>query len=197
MTASSMNAVRKTLKMARGLSCDEKKEVIAELLDSIDPTQPKGTVLCDAIMRIWSTAAFEAVAIRDGATVPEIYLSRRAPENTAYPNEWHVPGSLYRHGERDRDVADRLEQEFGASIAFRYVDRFTTDEQRGTIHSLVFLVELIGEPRMDDRHGWFPVNNLPAPMVGSHRDVLIPRACHFYWHQRSLEHKSGIRRSKR
>lgn len=163
--------------MARDPNSDDLKSVIAMLLGHIDPTKPKGTVLCDAIMRVWTTLAFEAVAIRDTAMVPEVYLRRRALNDTAYPGEWHAPGSLYRHGERDRDVANRLEEEFGVPIkSFRYVDRFMNDEQRGTIHSLIFLVELGGNPRLDDRHGWFSMDKMPANTVSCHREPIIPIA---------------------
>ena len=156
---------------------DEYKQLVAKMLGRLDPTKPSGAELCNAIMRVWTTVAFEAVAIRDNGGVPEVYLRRRALDDTAYPGEWHAPGSLYRHGERDRDVANRLEQEFGVPIkAFQFIDKLTTDEQRGTIHSLIFLVELDGDPRIDDRHNWFPVHNLPANTVSHHREPIIPMA---------------------
>lgn len=178
-----MGIVREMLEMGRDLSYDERKEVIAELLGGIDPTKPKGAKLCDAIMRVWATVAFEAVAIRGSAVTPEVYLRQRASDDTAYPDEWHVPGSLYRHGERDRDVADRLEQEFGTPVVgFNYVDKLINDEQRGTIHGLIFLVELEGEPRIDERHNWFAVNNLPAKTVSFHREFTIPMARLARWY---------------
>lgn len=177
-----MSVARAMLEMGRDLSYEERKEVIAGLLGGIDPTKPKGAVLCNAIMRVWTTVAFEAVAIRGSAVTPEVYLRERASDDTAYPGEWHVPGSLYRHGERDRDVADRLEQEFGTPIlSYNYVDKFTNDEQRGTIHSLIFLVELARDPRIDDRHNWFAVNNMPAKTVSFHRDPVIPMAVLARW----------------
>lgn len=173
---------RTILEMGRGLSYEERKEVIAELLGGIDPAKPTGAKLCDAIMRVWTTVAFEAVAIR-GSVATEVYLRQRDALDTAYPDEWHVPGSLYRHGERDRDVADRLEQEFGTPIiGYTYVEKLVTDEQRGTIHSMIFLVELDGNPRIDDRHNWFALKNLPAKTVSFHREPIIPMAVLARWY---------------
>lgn len=160
----------------------EYRQVLAELLGRLDPTKPAGAVLCDAIMRLWPTPAFEAMAFRLRQGASEIYLRRRAPDDTAYPGEWHAPGSLYRHGEQDRDVATRLEKEFGVKIEkFELVGKEITAEARGTVHSLIYLVQLGGEPRVDDRHDWFPVNELPQVTVDLHRDLIIPAAAKIYW----------------
>ncbi len=153
----------------------EFKEGLARQLSRLDPTKPAGTQLCDAMMRLWPSVAFEAVALRTKNGVREVYLRRRAMDDTAYPGEWHAPGSIYRNGERDRDVVNRLEKEFGVPIlAFRYIDKHTTDEQRGTIHSMIFGVELRGDPRIDDRHKWFPVDDMPSNTVSFHKDLYIP-----------------------
>lgn len=178
--------VRAVLEMAdhRGFTKEEYNEVLAELLNKLDPTKLMGTKLCDAMMRLKPTVAFEAVAMRDSATMArrEVYLSRRAPDDTAYPGQWHVPGSLYRHGERERDVADRLKHEFGVLIKhFRFVSRFIGDEQRGTVHFMVFMVDLDGHPPIDAEHGWFPINNRPVNMMVSHHvDPVIPLAALAY-----------------
>ena len=155
----------------------EYKDIVAELLGAIDPSRPAGTTLCDAMMRLWPTPAFEAVVFRESSGTAEIYLRRRAMDDTAYPGEWHAPGSLYRSGEQDRDVAARLEKEFGAGIKrFDLVDKEITNEARGTVHSMVFLVQLAGDPRIDDRHAWFPVDHLPEVTVDLHHDAIIPKA---------------------
>jgi len=165
---------------------DQYREKVAELLGRIDPTKPAGTALCDAIMRLWPTPAFEAMAFRLNTNNGiEIYLRRRAMDDTAYPGEWHAPGSLYRHGEQDRDVANRLEKEFGVPIkkSFKFVSKEITSEARGSVHSMIFLVQLDGNPRIDDRHNWFPVNSLPEVTVDIHRELLIPTALMVYRHR--------------
>lgn len=128
-------------------------------------------------MREKYVMVLNVVALGGGRSVPEVYLRRSALDDIAYPGEWHAPEFIYRHGERDRDVANRLEKEFGAPITdFSYVGKFTTDEQRGTIHSLIYVVELGGDPRLDDWHQWFPVDAMPANTVEFHRDPIIPMA---------------------
>lgn len=162
---------------------NEYKELLAKLLGRLDPTKPAGTKLCDAIMRLWPTPAFEAIALRigDSGTL-DIYLRRRAMDDSAYPGEWHAPGSLYRHGEQDRDVANRLEGEFGIKIkSFNLVGHKITSEARGTVHSLIFMVNLADNPRIDDRHNWFSVNDLPKVTVDLHREIIIPTASEAYW----------------
>ena len=150
-----INRIKETLRDMSSTS-DEFKMVVAELLNRLIPGEPFGTMLCDAIMRITVTLAFEAVALRNNDGITEIYLRQRADGDTAYPGEWHVPGSLYRHSESDRNVADRLEQEFGVRIeSLAFVDRIIVAEQRGTVHSLIFLVKLEGDPHLDGRHGRF------------------------------------------
>ena len=149
----------------------EFKEAVARLLGRLDPKQAAGTVLCDAIMGVWTSIAFEVMAFRVGKDgVIEIFLIQRDKKNTAYAGQWHAPGALYRHGEQDIDVARRLRGELGCDIvSFKLVDRHITNEARGTIMSLIFLVEVVGEVRIDDRHGWFPVDQFPEPMVDFHR----------------------------
>jgi ADP-ribose pyrophosphatase YjhB (NUDIX family) len=166
----------------------EFKRALARELGKLDPAKPVGTELCDAIMRLWPTPAFEAMAFRLGKSgQPEIYLRRRSMDETVYPGEWHAPGSLYRHGEQDCDVANRLEKEFGVKIeVLVLVDKEITSEARGTVHSYIFLVKLAGEPRLDDRHGWFPTNDLPQTMVDLHRDLIIPVALKHYRFPRGI-----------
>lgn len=166
----------------------EYRETLALLLNRLDPTKPKGTKLCDAFMRQWQTPAFEAVLFRknkEGAV--EIYLRRRALDDTAYPGEWHAPGSLYRSGERDQDVANRLRGEFGCAITFgTSVGRIITSEVRGTIQSLIFLVQAAGKVRIDERHQWFPVDQLPKVTVDLHELEVIPLAVAAYRSLNSL-----------
>lgn len=77
-----MEVVRAILEMGRGLSYEERKEVIAELLGDIDLTKPTGAKLCDAIMRVWATVAFEA---------------RGYPRQRRYPRGLSAPARQLRH----------------------------------------------------------------------------------------------------
>ena len=168
--------------------CDDFKNVVlVTLLGRMDPVKPKGPKLCNAFMRLWATPSFEAVAFRENGGELEVYMSRRASDDTAYPDEWHVPGAIYRASdEMDENVTQRLEQEFGVAIKdFELVDRMIVSEARGTVHSHIFHVQLAGNPRIDDRHRWYPVYDLPEVTVDHHRELIIPLATAAYY-ERSL-----------
>jgi len=141
-----------------------------------------GTALHNAIARLSWNNFFEAVAIRRRDKRLEVFLRKRADNDNTYPGEWHAPGAAFRPGENERDVANRLKQEFGIPIAsFHYVGEYVDwkkGEARGSGISRIYLVELKGAPREDDRHGWYPVNKFPEVTVFHHRRRLgiIPKA---------------------
>jgi hypothetical protein len=159
-------------------SSEEYKNVLAQLLERLNPYTPKGTKLCDAFMQNWTSVAFEGAAFSRTKDGVKVYLRKRAPDETAYPDQWHVPGKIYRVGEHDHHVANRLEEEFGTKIEnFDFIGRkIISYESRGTVHSMIFWVELAGEPRLDDHHGWFLINDLPQVTVVHHKNVIIPAA---------------------
>jgi len=157
------------------------KEFAAAVLRRIDPHKPFGTLLYNAIARLSWNQFFEAVALRRGSSGEiEVYLRKRADDDTAYPGEWHVPGSVFRPGESERMVANRVSCEFGVSIrGFTYIDKYVDwekGEARGSGASWIYLVHFDGEPRIDERHQWFPVEKLPEVTVESHRIGIIPKA---------------------
>ncbi len=156
------------------------KDFVAKLLGRIDPKKPYGTALYNAIARLSWNMFFEAVVIRKRGKQLEVYLRKRADGDTAYPGEWHAPGSVFRPGENERDVTNRLEKEFGVPVVLfqmigEYVD-WEKGEARGSGVSRVYLIKLDGAPREDERHGWFPINELPKVTVDSHRLAIIPLA---------------------
>jgi ADP-ribose pyrophosphatase YjhB (NUDIX family) len=158
---------------------DRKKDEAVKALEFINPTQPFGTKLFDSIARVSITVAIETVPIRrcsDGKL--EIFLRRRKMDDTAYPGEWHTPGSAMRPGETVQDVLTRLQGEFGTGVkVFDFVGNLNNhDEERGHFFTPVYLVELDGEGRQDETHGWYPVNNVPQPVVEHHKNLLFPMA---------------------
>lgn len=157
------------------------KEFAAAVLGRIDPYKPFGTALYNAIARLSWNQFFEAVALRLTSSCEiEVYLRRRADDDTAYPGQWHAPGSVFRPGENERKVADRVSREFGVPIRdFAYIGEYVDwdrGEARGSGVSRIYLVQLDGDPGINDRHNWFPVNNLPEVTVDSHRIGIIPKA---------------------
>lgn len=155
------------------------KHAVANVLNGVDPSKPYGTVLFDAIARLSVSVAIEAFALRRGEDgILRVFLRRRAMDDTAYPGEWHAPGSIMRSRETVQDVLDRLRGEFGdAVVEHTFVTNCNwSTEKRGHVLSIIYIVELAGDGRLDDTHGWFDVNALPAPMVDSHRDNMLPMA---------------------
>lgn len=179
-----MNALRKAVAVLASLAngpeeaYEKFKELLAEILGNVDPLLPYGTKLFDALARLTVTTACEAVAIRrrsDDGTL-EIFLRRREMDDSAYPGEWHAPGSAMRPGESFADVFARLELEFGGKVtSFNMVDCLNVpEEQRGHYVTPIFLVEIEGEGRKDDTHGWYRFDALPEPMVGHHVRRIFP-----------------------
>lgn len=163
---------------------------LLKALSEIDPKQPYGTELFDALARLTISVAPEAVCLRlqhylseiDTTRLSEIqvYLVQRAPDDTAYPGEWHCPGSVMRPGETFEDVLERLaKREFGANLtSVRFVANLNPSkadpEARGTFLSVVYLCTL--EDKKGLRGKWFPVDKLPNKTVWHHRARIIPCA---------------------
>lgn len=156
---------------------DRAKIAAAVALDLIIPRKGMGTRLFDAHARHGINIAFEAAAIRDRNGTAQVYLTQRSLNDTAYPGQWHIPGSFVRSGESWDDVVNRLSNvEFKTEVLdYTLVERVSwLHEARGHIYSDVYLVRLKDE---DTNQGkWFDVEDLPQPMVDAHRDVLIPMA---------------------
>lgn len=158
----------------------ERSDLIRGLRE-IDPSQqPYGTELFDALARVTVSVAVEAVCLRLNSSTRkvEVHMTQRSLTETAYPGEWHCPGSVMRPGEEIGDVFSRLAQkEFGGKILSR---QFVANvnhptEARGHFFSLVYLCSL-DESSGELRGGWFPVDRLPEKTIVSHRFRIIPAA---------------------
>lgn len=169
------------------LSQDE-KQVLIGLLGKIDPKQPYGTELFDALAKVALSVAVEAVCLRlEPWSEPDlceqlqcrnvhVYLTKRSEDETAYPGEWHCPGSVMRPGEEVKDVFARLSKsEFGTNLlSWRFVTNVNhPTEARGHFLSLVYLCELGDE---NQKGSWFPVHQLPEKTILTHRVRIIRAA---------------------
>ena len=153
---------------------DDKKKAV-EALAKIDPGKPFDTDLFNAIARISISVAIEAIGIRRNIQTGklEARLIQRPKNAPAYAGMWHFPGSFIRPGESEEDVLRRLEKgEFKAPVRFAsFIGRDNNPhEERGHVIHLLYLVE-IGDSSSEK---WFPVDDLPEPMVEHHRQVLAP-----------------------
>jgi len=160
---------------------DRYKEMVAELLNRIKPGG-YGTPLYNALARLGMNLAFEAVALRVNQETDkiEVYLRQRTA-NEAYPFQWHAPGSVMRANENCGNwsvVVNRLAGEFGTKIlpGYEEIGELPTKEERGPFLSKIFLVQLDGDPREDDRHRWYPADDLPQVTVDHHEEHIIPLA---------------------
>ena len=156
----------------------EKKSLI-ELLNKVDPKKPYGTELFDALARPTISVAIEAVCLRWNAAAREVqvYLIQRSANDTAYPREWHCPGSVLRPGEEIDNVFDRLGQkEFGTKfLKTQFASNVNhPTEARGHFFSVVYLCAF--EEKEELKGSWFPINQLPEKTVKSHRKRIIPAA---------------------
>ncbi|TSC77166.1 MAG: hypothetical protein G01um101431_349 [Parcubacteria group bacterium Gr01-1014_31] len=157
------------------------KSVVTMGLSLIDPTQPYGTDLFNALARLTVTVAAEAVAIRRNPStgVAEVLLTQRPATERAYPGEWHCPGSALRPGELIQGVFTRLSRaEFFTSITtWKEAGVWNNpNEARGHFLHLVYLCRV----ESGSRGQWFPIELLPTPTVDHHVDQIIPMALRAY-----------------
>lgn len=158
----------------RGLIPEERATLI-ELLGRVDPGQPLGTELYNAVAKITISVAIEAITLRQGDKGLEVFLTKRSPTDSAYPDMWHSPGTVLRSKEQYADCFARLEtREFKNKLkSWSFIgENNCHDEARGHFVQHLYLCEL----EDDASDNWFPVDNLPRPIVPNHEEVLIPRA---------------------
>lgn len=143
----------------------------------IDPRQPYGTELFDALIRLGVTPSIEAVCLRlNSERQIEVYLTRRAEDDTAYPGMYHCPGTVRRPHETIGMGFERLsKKEFGVPLlSYRFVGEVDhPDEARAHLVSQVYLCIPQDGP---GKGQWFPVVGLPQPMVETHEKRIIPAA---------------------
>jgi hypothetical protein len=163
------------------------RQFVARALDLVPSDKPYGTPLFDALNKKQPTFAFEGVLLRENPVggALEVYLTKRSMKDTAYPGEFHAPGSGLRNKEDWRKVAERLARN-EYEVPVRHVtilheSEFFYDEARGWYCSVPCLVELEEEPVVGK---WYPVDQLPEQTVGHHRDDIIPVVVR-YWRNRA------------
>ena len=157
---------------------EERKKLLIELLKEVNPKEPYGTELFDALLPLNVSTAIEMVCLRHVKKGKvDVYLTQRSLDDTAYPGEWHCPGSFIRPGEEIKDVFARIVQkEIKAGLVST---RFIADvnhptEARGHVISKVYLCAL--EEKEGLKGTWFPTNQLPEKTVESHCKRIIPAA---------------------
>ncbi len=160
---------------------EKDKKLAAALLVKISKTyshqEGMGRELFNAIAKLKVILTPEVVCLRNNQQgAMEVYLIKRAEDDSAYPGQWHIPGSAMRFGEELEDVFLRLEQkEIGLKITSKkFAFHFNNPkEARGHFFSLIYICSL------EEGQGfgqWFPVTNLPENTISYHRNQVIPDA---------------------
>jgi len=130
--------------------------------------------------------AIEAVAIRRNGDATEIFLRKRG-EQEAFAGMWHCPGSWLGYREQISDVLRRLtkNEALGEVRGDPAVVGAVPWMERGEglvscwVMSVVVLVDA-PDCAVSDTFGWFPVNNLPRPVIDGHGEYIIPIAVKAY-----------------
>lgn len=163
------------------------RSFVAACLNLVPSDQPYKTALFDALNLKQPTFAMEGVLLRENPESKEleVYLTRRSLADTAYPGEFHAPGSGLRNKEDWEKVAARLARnEYKVpvkKVTILHESARFYDEARGTYCSVPCLIELDGEPEVGK---WFSISKLPEKTVWHHREWIIP-AVVSYWRNRA------------
>lgn len=164
------------------------RQFAARVLGLVPSDKPYGTALSDALNRMEPHFAFESALLRENPETHriEVYLTQRMKIDTAYPGEYHCPGSAVRNGEAWEDVAKRLARDEyksrAKSVTMLHEAGFFYQEERGWYQSVPSVVTLETESAVGK---WYPVDELPEKTVAHHRDLIIPAAV-AYWKNREL-----------
>lgn len=141
--------------------------------------KPLGSRLFEAIARLSVNVAFEAVCLRKNKKTKaiEVFLLKRGSHDS-FPGQWHVPGSVFRPGEKPKDVIRRLSgpREFAVPVSsdFKCHGTIFIPDARGWFLSLVYLVKCRKNPNREGR--WFDVKSLSKNVIVHHRKDVIPAA---------------------
>lgn len=168
----------------------------AKVLNQVPAEEPLGTELFNAHLRLGTGDAFELGCVRRSplTQAAEVYLIRRAYDDSAYPGEWHLPGTFQRRKENPEKTARRLARKelFGRSFSGSgyFVKKFypspeRVEGERGHTNSELWLFSAEQDLPVAEDRGWFDLKNLPTPMVSYHRDEFVPEAIAAYerWHR--------------
>ncbi len=140
----------------------------AEALRKVPTGEPLGTELFDEIALHTVSFSVEACALRRTPNgFLEVYLVQRAPDDTAYPGQYHCPGTFRRPKESRWDTISRLaKSKFQCEVEkLRHVGDLPTHGFRGTIICEVHLVDLAGAVEA----GWY-TGNIYGAVSGAHKN---------------------------
>lgn len=159
------------------------KKILTILLPFLNPEKNFGTDLFNVMSPYWWTPAIEGVSIRRHPATEEIqvFLARRDPNESAYPNELHCPGTGLRSADAYKpapktqfDRLNRVEGFYAKEYKFVGI-KYTPEEERGPYVSLIYLVDPEGivEAGESKWYDW-EIVKLDPTLVCHHRYPIIP-----------------------
>ncbi len=164
---------------------DAVKKILTMLLPLLNPKNNFGTDLFNVMSPYWWTPAIEGVAIRKHPKTKklQVFLARRAADESAYPNKLHCPGTGLRSADAFKLAPetqfDRLRKIEGFNASdYKFIGlKYTPEEERGPYVSLVYLVDPSGLQEIAESrwYDWETIKNDPT-LVCHHRDSIIPMA---------------------
>lgn len=162
----------------------ERAAMLAELLREMRDTA--GGYFPEAawpeIHRAFALPYVELVIPRYSARGVEFYLRRRPDGDVHWPGSpWHIPGGLWRVAQTQREACEATAQrELGLSVrSLREVMTYKwPDHPYANPISHVCLCELSGPVPLSDAGAFFPISDLPQPVLLHHDEFLLSCARH-------------------
>lgn len=155
------------------------KKLAASFLVMVNPGLPLGTDLYNIIAENSWSVSFECVAIRRNKKTRKIqvFLAKRANNDSAYPGQLHCPGTIYRPNDTELTTLERLKKTEGIGVAaYQFVNDVIFNDERGPIIARVYLVESPTKKTESGKwHNWESVES-NANVVAGHREQIIPAA---------------------
>lgn len=130
----------------------DRRKIAAEVLNSL-PSGELGAELFNAVAKKTVGCCIELVVI-NGKRPIEVLLKRRADNDTAYPGQWHCPGTFLRPGEGYGEALKRfVEDELAGAKLIEPAVLFPLDpiqEERGSIVQVVIMARIENLTTADD-----------------------------------------------
>ncbi len=160
------------------LSQEQIAEAITALLPKIAERGGRlQQALFEASFVLAPRPSVEAVALRIGVGDSlEVYLSRRGSA-VAHAREYHCPGTYLLSGDTVESALWRLStsESMGSFPCHVAIAGKVCREELGSYFAYIVLVKA-PEALESETAGWYPVHDLPRPMVPHHEKVIIPAA---------------------
>lgn len=144
----------------------------------------------ETLPQLVAQASYELLVIEEREDGEHIYLAQRPAHDPYWAGEWHFPGTTMYPGDSFERMLNRLlNNELGGQIDPERIEiefvHLTSPEERargGGMHIVCSVIYGEGELDIDAIRetsdvpvGFFPINQLPTPMITHHANMLAQR----------------------